>query len=290
MRAIIVLCEGNHDEVFIRRSLGATKDWSFLTTPVLELPTPFGEAPAAPGQRPPLKSLILTHHEARRVLKLPLREAAHPPLPAFHSFLRHTECGDLIALVRCHGDSKSDTVKALVRLVRRSINAEAITAGIQITEYALAFVFDADSAIADREAMFRAAYANTFTNLDALSHNTWIRHGDVPVGLFIFANDQGKGTIEDVLISAFEARWPNSWAAADTFLTDHCPTGAPALRTDAERLKAQMTITGQPFFPGDPLSVVIDRDDKNLGLPPDAFRGPTSQALVQFLQSAPFTP
>ncbi|MBK9368336.1 MAG: hypothetical protein IPN01_18850 [Deltaproteobacteria bacterium] len=112
----------------------------------------------------------------------------------------------------------------------------------------------------------------------------------MPVGLFIFADPSGAGTLEDVLYPEVRDRWPGAWSAADTFLKDHCPPDAPALRTPAERLKAQMTITGQPYFPGDPLSVVIDRDKKATLASPDAFQGPTSQALVTFLQSAPFTP
>ena len=85
-------------------------------------------------------------------------------------------------------------------------------------------------------------------------------------------------------------RWPGAWHAADELLNHHCPANAPAHKKRDEYLKAQMTITGQGYFPGDPLSVVLDRGNGKVGLPDDAFRGPTSKALVTFLQAAPFPP
>lgn len=290
MRALLVFCEGNHDIVFVRRSLGAVARLEFINDPIDKLPSPFGALqtprhPNAPGRE---VSLIVQHYSTRALGGERLSQAAHAPAPAFICALRDASRDQLVLLVRCGTDSAKTKIVELLSNLSATLSHSY--GKFAVTEYAVAFIFDADKSIADREAKFRAAYADTFSNLDLLSHGGWIRHGEVPVGLFIFAGPDGRGTLEDVLAPEVSKHWPGAWAAADALLTNHCPPHLPAHTKQAERLKAQMTIAGQPYFPGDPLSVVLDRDTNGHGLPREAFQGSTSQALVQFLQAAPFTP
>ncbi|HAM21764.1 MAG TPA: hypothetical protein DCQ04_05715 [Actinobacteria bacterium] len=290
MKALLIFCEGNHDIVFVRRSLGAVAGLEFINDPIDKLPSPFGALqtprhPNAPGRG---VSLIVQHYSTRALGGERLSQAAHAPAPAFICALRDASRDQLVLLVRCGTDSaKTKIVELLSNLSATLSNSYGM---FVVTEYAVAFVFDADTSIAAREQTFRDDYGGTFSDVDRLSHGGWIRHGDVPVGLFIFADDHGNGTLEAVLAPEVAKRWPGAWTAADDLLNNHCPPDAAAYTKRSERLKAQMTIAGQPYFPGDPLSVAIDRDKRQLGLPPDAFQGPTSQALVTFLQSAPFTP
>ena len=290
MDALLVFCEGKHDIVFAQRSYGAIVGLLPFDKTIAELPSPFGEVryPKQPRQSPGGPSFFANRYTKRSLGDERISQAAHAPSPVLVSALLDPQNDLLVLLLRCGTDAAQGKVAEFLEAL-----TEAITNGqgrLEIKRIATAFIFDADTSIADREARFQRDYVSVFPNASALQHGHWIHHSDVPVGLFILSGPSGAGTLEDVLYPEVRERWPGAWSAADTFLKDHCPPDAPALRPPAERLKAQMTITGQPYFPGDPLSVVIARHKKHPILPPDAFQGPTSQALVQFLQSAPFTP
>ncbi|MNC99378.1 hypothetical protein D3C83_176540 [compost metagenome] len=62
--------------------------------------------------------------------------------------------------------------------------------------------------------------------------------------------------------------------------------GEPIAVKAAERLKAQITVTGQFRTPGDPMTTILS--DRKWGLPAAHFGGPVSQSLVSFLQGVPW--
>jgi hypothetical protein len=290
MDALLVFCEGNHDIVFAQRSYSAITGLLPFDKTIAELPSPFGEVryPKQPKQAPRGPSFIASRYSKRSLGDEKLSQAAHAPSPVLVRALLDKQRDLLVLLLRCGTYSAQSKVEEFLKELTATIaNGQG---RLEVRRFATAFVFDADTSVADREKRFRADYANIFTNLNLLSHGGWTLHGDVPVGLFIFSNAHGAGTLEDVLAPEVAKGWPNAWQAADEFLTHHSPKDATVHDTTAERLKAQMTIVGQPYFPGDPLSVVIAWHKKHVVLTSDAFQGPTSKALVQFLQSAPFTP
>ena len=45
MKAVLVLCEGRHDVVFVQRSLGAVAGCRWVDQPMKDLPSPFGAIP-----------------------------------------------------------------------------------------------------------------------------------------------------------------------------------------------------------------------------------------------------
>ena len=45
MRAVLVICEGLHEIIFIQRSLGAVADCKWFEEPIGDLPSPFGSLP-----------------------------------------------------------------------------------------------------------------------------------------------------------------------------------------------------------------------------------------------------
>ncbi len=244
-----------------------------------DLPSPFG---AIPGIS---KGLIPRRFE-RSFEDLTLRGAAYPPLPHFESAVDKQAAGIVFILVRANGKSQADSIVDLLQEVDVSLRVPAV----DISEYAVAFLFDADSAglTATLEA-FRRQYGGHFGDLSDAGHSKWVATATraVGVGVFVFhrtAEDE-TGTLEDHLAPMVESAWPDRYAVARDFIDDNREPGDEASRNDARRLKAVITSAGQFDHPGKPLSTMIARD----GLPEDQFEtSPMSKALVAFLQGVPW--
>lgn len=290
MRAVLVFCEGNHDVVFVTRSLGAVAKCQWVDKVVKELPSPFGAVPN-PNMplRPRIQSFIVERYSGRTLGEQRLRNAQHPPAPAFQSIVTDQTNDILYVILRTGGDDAVDEVVKMLDLLRQTMVDAA--GNTDVTDLAFAFLYDADTeGRATREANFRKAYSQCFPNIAAVSHGLWDRGARGRVGLYVFhdpAHPAQAGTLEDHLAPLVESHWPARWKDAETYVKAH-EAGEPVSRKPAERLKATITLAGQPSFPGDPMSVVIDRHDKNRGLPATCFTGPASVELVTFLQSVPW--
>lgn len=278
MRAVFVFCEGAHDVTFVTRSLGRVANARWLGDPIGQLPSPLGPIPdPAQPARPKLESLIARRHARRTLDELRLQEAAHAPLPAFEAIVQAGET--LYVLMRCHGDGAA---RASIELLD---DVDAVLAfGTRIKQIAAAFLFDADASVETRAASFATEYAALFGAVEAPGHDAWVR-GRHRVGLHVFHDEAtGGGTLEELLAPLVAAQWGARWAGAHDYLDTHADPGDPVSVKRSERLKAQINVTGQFLFPGDPMSIVLARR----GLDGEHFGGPASQALVSFLQRVPW--
>ena len=278
MKAVLVICEGRHDVVFVQRSLGAVAGCCWVNKPIKDLPSPFG---AIPNVSP--KGLIARRLE-RDVDDLTLTSVEYPPLPQFHPPV-FDESADIIFLPVC-ANGKSQ-VAAVVRLLE-NIDMAMDFDNIVIAEYAAAFLFDADATglTATLEA-FRDDYGEHFGDLSELGHSKWMATATCPVGVFVFHRTEADetGTLEDHLAPMIESAWPDRYSAARGFIDDNREPGDEVSRNDATRLKAIITSAGQFKRPGSPLSTMIARG----GIPEAQFaESPMSRALVAFLQGAPW--
>ena len=303
MKAVLVICEGHHDVVFVQRSLGAVAGCRWMKDRIRELPSPFG---TIPGISP--KGLIAQRIE-RDVDDLTLRSAEYPPLPQFHPPVLD-ESADIIFLpVRANGKTQ---VAAVVELLKDIDLAMGVN-GIVIAEYAVAFLFDADTVgLTATLKAFREDYSGHFGNLSSAGHAKWVATATCPVGVFVFHRTEADetGTLEDHLAPMAKSAWPDRYASACRFIDGnkkpgdheragpHGPRregcrfidgnkkpGDGVSRNDARRLKAIITSAGQFDHPGSPLSTMIARD----GLPEGQFKtSPMSKALAAFLQGVPW--
>lgn len=285
MKAVIVFCEGSHDVAFATRSLGVLENAEWMRKPIRELPSPFGPKPDPHNpDNPKVQGIIVRHYSARLLDDLPLTAAARPPLPSFERLLYVAGIDTVFALVRCHGDGTSTAAMELLgkfqALMLPGFN-------LDVGRIAAAFLFDADDAgVAGREASFAASYTAILDGNNAPRHGQWVRGSDFPVGLYLFHDRTTRqGTLEDLLVPMVETQWRDRWKAAGEYLADHQAAGDPVATKPAERRKAQICITGQFLFPGDPMTMVIERN----GLPNAHFSGHESQALVDFLTGTPWT-
>ena len=278
MKAVLVLCEGRHEVVFVQRSLGAVAGCRWMEDRIKELPSPFG---TIPGASP--KGLIARRVE-RDAGELTLRSAAYLPPPQFESAVFDEEAGIIFLLVRANG---RDQVAAVIDLLE-DVDASMGVGGVAISEYAAAFLFDADTVgLTATLEEFRKHYSGHFGDLSEARHSGWVATATCPVGVFIFhrtAEDE-TGTLEDHLAPMVESAWPDRYASARGFIDDNRQPGDEVSRSDARRLKAIVTSAGQFDHPGSPLSAMIARD----GIPKVQFEtSPMSRALVAFLQGVPW--
>ena len=183
---------------------------------------------------------------------------------------------------------RADAILNLLRDLDLTITEE--TAGTYaVSEYGAAFLFDADEGegLTATLTAFRNCYGAHFGELLSLEHGKWLSETTVPVGCFIFhrSAQDDTGTLEDHLVPMAESAWPDRYAKARNFIDDNKDPEDKVSRKSAERLKAIITVTGQFNHPGDPMSIIIDRN----GLPEEQFNNsPLGRELVDFLIGTPW--
>ena len=292
MKAVLVFCEGRHDVVFAQRSLGAHGNCSWVGgQPISELPSPFGRSKNNSGQTV-RKGLIegLFEHSAN----VTLQAAAHSPLPCFDAAVANTAKDTMFFLVRTSGKTNCDPVLKFLTSLDLTLNTPKITNELgmshDVSQYAAAFLYDADDeGVASTLQAFRDRYTEHFGDLSALQHGQWLQGNTAPVGCFVFhgSDQQPTGTIEDHLAPMAEQSWPDRYAAAQALIDDGRHDSDQVSRSNAERLKAIITVAGQFNHPGDPLSVIIGRN----GMPQEQFEAcAVSRELALFLLKAPLAP
>ena len=194
------------------------------------------------------------------------------------------EADIIFLLVSVNG---KDQVDAVVDLLE-DVDASMGVGGVAISEYAVAFLFDADTVgLTATLEDFREHYRGYFGDLSDAGHSKWMATATCPVGVFVFhrtAEDE-TGTLEDHLAPMVESAWPDRYASACDFIDDNRQPGDKVSRSDARRLKAIITSAAQFDHPGSPLSTMISRD----GIPKAQFEtSPMSRTLVAFLRGVPW--
>ena len=281
MKAVLVLCEGLHDIVFVQRSLGAVAGCRWMEDRIRELPSPFGAIPGTSRE-----GLVARRIErnVRAVEDLTLWSAAHPQPPQYQHPVFDGRTDTIFLPVSTNG---KDQVSAVVNFLE-DVDVAMSVGGVVISEYAAAFLFDADAAgLTATLEEFRVHYRSHFGDLSEAGHAKWVATATCPLGVFVFhrtAEDE-TGTLEDHLAPMVSAAWPDKYASARGFIDDNRQPGDEVSRSDATRLKAIVTSAGQFDHPGAPLSSMIARD----GIPEEQFgTSPMSRALVAFLQGVPW--
>lgn len=186
-------------------------------------------------------------------------------------------------MIRANGKEQSDAVIDLLRDIEVSLDIGPV----DISEYAVAFLFDANqNGLVATIAAFQDRYGAYFGGIGDIGHRKWNQTNTVPVGLFVFHGGPGNtGTIEHDLAPMVQAAWPDRYAAAEHFVADHSKSVDEVLKSDGRRLKAVMTAAGQFDHPGQPLSTVISHN----GLPEAQYASsPASIALADFLTATPW--
>ena len=278
MKAVLVICEGRHDIIFVQRSLGAVAGCEWFDQPIRKLPSPFGSMP--PQSR---KGLIARRLE-RNPDALTLQETAYPSLPQFVSAVVDEGTQTLYVLIRANGKQQADAVVDLLRDLDDSLDLGSV----DISRYATAFLFDAnDEGLAATLTTFRKGYGEHFGDLSTAGHAAWVDAPKGHVGAFVIhksPSDQ-TGTLEDHLAPLAAEAWPGHFDAAKVFIDDGRQDDETVSKSEANRLRAIITSAGQFQRPGASLLTLIARE----GIPKAHFKAcELSKELVRFLQAVPW--
>ncbi len=281
MRVVLVFCEGRHDVVFVKRSLCAVHDCGFLKSRVGDLPSPLG---APEGESSSGESLVARSYQKVPIDERYLSTAELPLFPVFDVDLE-APSGDRYILVRCGSNQqKTGVVRLLDNL---DLVLRASPPGVyEIESYAAAFFYDADEDGVDgRVKVFRDTFGEHFGPLDELTGDNWLLTRTVPVGCFIFHSPESQtGSLEEHLAPMVEEFEPQRWQHAAKFIDENKTPDDAVSRNASERWKAIISTTAQFRFPGDPMSMMLDRR----GLPPDSFRSQACKDVVHFLTNVPW--
>lgn len=279
MKSVFVFCEGRHDVVFAQRCLGALGGCSWIRSSIGDLPSPLGANSVIP------QGLIASWYQHASIEKLGLQEAAHPPSPSVRSIVNNEE--KVFVLIGMNG---KDRIEGVMRILQqlRVVFRRAETGKFDVSQYATAFLFDADDrGLEETLDWFRLRYEAHFGDMPDLEHGKWITGNDVPVGCFVFHDDDAPtktGTLETHVAPMAKGAWPDRFRAAMKFVDDNAREGDSVHGDEAKRMKAIITSAGQFDNPGSPLSEIIGRN----GLPGEQFeRSPASRELAEFLTAAP---
>ena len=276
MRAVLVFCEGTHDVVFVERSLGACANCNRMKQQIRTLPSPFGASRMVP------KGLIAQRLDDLAVEDLRLQDS-YPPTPQFESVVEGPEKDMIYVLIRAGGKHNS---AAVLRLIRQT-DALVRVGVFDITEHAVAFLFDADDAgVRTTVSTFRRDYGSYYGDLDGVAHAHWLRTNTTQVGLYVFhADGKETGTLENHVAPMVATEWPERYDAAGRFIDQNSRPGHAVLRNEARRLKAVITAAGQFDHPGRPLGTVLAQN----GLPVERYReSSAANDLVSFLLATPW--
>ena len=279
MKAVLVICEGRRDIIFVQRSLGAVAGCKWFDQPIGELPSPFGRIP-----RRSAKGLIVQRLE-RNPEALTLRAVAYPPLPPqFESAVVDEAKQTIFVMIRANGKKQANAVIGLLQELD-----DALEVGpMKISRYATAFLFDANNeGLAATLATFRKDYGKHFKDLSTADHADWVKVPTCHVGAFVIHKSPSDptGTLEDHLVPLVAAAWPGHFDAAKAFIDGGKQTDEAVSKSEANRLKAIITSAGQFEHPGAPLSTLVARE----GIPEAHFKEcELSKELVRFLQAVPW--
>lgn len=278
MKAVLVICEGRHDTIFVQRSLGAVAGYTWFDDAIRRLPSPFG---SVPGRSP--KGLVARRME-RAVDDLSLLKAAFPVLPQYDSAVVDDATRTLFVMVRANGKNHADAVTELLQ----EVNAALEVGPVDVKEYAAAFLFDANSqGLQDTLSAFRDSYQQHFKDLSTADHAKWVSTTTCHAGVFVIHRSAAEqtGTLEDHVEPMVASAWPQHHKAARAFVDNNRQAGDAASRNNAARLKAVITAAGQFRHPGHPFATVIAHG----GIPAAQFaQCELSRDLVRFLQAVPW--
>ena len=278
MKAVLVICEGRHDIIFVQRSLGAVAGCDWFKGTIRELPSPLGSMP------PQSQKGLVARRIEREVDGLTLRSAASSTLPQFVSAVEDKTTRTIFVLIRANGKEQVGAVVEMLQDINASLDLEPM----DISHYATAFLFDAnhEGLVATLDT-FRKGYGEHFGDLSKADHAVWIDGPTCHVGVFVVHKSPSEptGTLEDHLAPLAADAWPSHFDAASAFIGDGRQTDETVSKSEANRLKAVITSAGQFQHPGAPLSTLIDRG----GIPAAHFKVcKLSEELVRFLQAVPW--
>ena len=261
---ILSLCEGPHDVAFIYRILRVC-GFNHYNNRIEDFPSPIGEFLKKEAHKENLEQLTL--EELRQGL-----------LPS--NAMSRGE--SLVLLYSLGGDTSKPQRKRLIDTIRsfspEGHDAKEFTLGEEAS-YKVLYFYDADKkGVGERLNEIASELTEFFsTEIDAFAENgTCARIGGMTIGAYIFADDQGKGTLENILLPLMRLNNEEIFESADNFIDTHHDPGRMC------RLKIRMSADGKPTEKRDTKNRKFDRSKSLIGIVGQLQNpGATNQVTIQ---------
>lgn len=261
---ILSLCEGPHDVAFIYRILRVC-GFNHYNNRIEDFPSPIGEFLKKEAHKENLEQLTL--EELRQGL-----------LPS--NAMSRGE--SLVLLYSLGGDTSKPQRKRLIDTIRsfspEGHDAKEFTLGEEAS-YKVLYFYDADKkGVGERLNEIASELTEFFsTEIDAFAENgTCARIGGMTIGAYIFADDQGKGTLENILLPLMRLNNEEIFASADNLIDTHHDPGRMC------RLKIRMSADGKPTEKRDTKNRKFDRSKSLIGIVGQLQNpGATNQVTIQ---------
>lgn len=244
MRLLVTIVEGDHDAVFVERSLQTFAGFTHYFEPLARYPAPLGGGAT---------TYLLRYVSRNAQAQLNLREATARPRPSIACALR---ARDTIALVfESHGVDR-DEAAVLVNELAELFGGGDVNS--EFTSVAFAFITDADTSDATTRAAQVVARHGATLGLTGLIPDTWTAGTKHHALVHVFA-EPGKtsGALEHHLGPLVELARPAEWKAACAFIDQTTPVRSRLTGNAGRRLKALITCAGQFEHPGLAMSKMI---------------------------------
>lgn len=243
MKLLLTFVEGEHDVVFVDRSLRVHEGFVDYPKRLQEFPSPLGTSRAANF----LLKQLEHGHDVR------LRDAKRPPLPRLEVALLGPGRDVLALIYQVHGVKQLAPLATFLRQLYTLLGS----ASWDVKSCAAAVVVDADDVgVTPREREVDRALRPVTGHGPVLTHGAWQTGSGGPVGVWVFHDAATKqGALEDHLDPIGRANFGALWTAAEGFVDGavvHASTSAKfaAGQPSAARTKAVLTASGQCTRPG----------------------------------------
>jgi len=247
VRLLTVVVEGDHDVVFVERTLRSRCGYAPYTARLEDYPRPLGGGAT---------SLLLSFVRRTAQQSLPLSEAKMVPRPGVDVALQHTDGQTLALVFNTHGVERD---LQFVRDLHELLSASPRLNAFRTADFL--FLADADTVGAAGRAARLVEVVGGVVGVSSLAHRAWTQGTLGEVGLYVFAApDRDAGALEDHLWPMVQQCRPEAFAAAQAYI-DGCDPPESLLRGNAtRRAKAIITSAGQFAFPGQPMAKMIRHD------------------------------
>lgn len=251
MNLKIVMVEGPHDGAFISKVM-QVNGYKTYKRPIKEYQPKF------------IADYLSNQYKKAPVDEFNVQSVRQQILfPSYSLFLEEK----LILIFQMGGDSRADRRNKLVKdiwdFLQNPLTAETISESDKIT---FVYEFDADDqGISNRLTQINTeiqSVDSTFKGFDA--NTTYVELNKIRWGAYIFADDSGKGRLEDIVLPMMES--DNEDVAKDTIDFVEKRNGFALFKekkplTPANVLKVRIGVMGQLDKPGCPNSAIIEQSD-----------------------------
>lgn len=206
---ILSLCEGPHDVAFVYRTL-RSYGFEHFNKRIEDYPSPIGDFLKKEAHKENLEQLTL---EELRLGLLPSCAMQHG--------------NSLVLLYALGGDTRKPQRKRLIDTIRSFSPGEHDSREFIIGEpmsYKVLYFYDADQMGVDKRLKDISDEISEFfcSDVAAISGNgECVTSGGITVGAYIFANEEGTGTLENILLPLMIRDNEAIFEAAETFIDHH---------------------------------------------------------------------